>query len=549
MLALERIGLADPGVFSRAAHAAQLVGALDRSRQVVALKQLQGSLALIDRLRQSHAISREAAQSVAAALVRVPVGQRGYAGGLLSWLSDVVAPALRLESISERGLIDHAVGTGNAANGRRVKWEGESYSVDLSRAEVERVLRMREQQGGPSIEDALKLAHIAKSLGGATTLEDARKLSEELSAVAKTLAPPDVAKAELPEGVEPFDARPELEEAARNLSGLRQPRDLDRVAASAQRVLEIADWAAGEALASIAFAFELRDSKAAVLPKNLGVRHDFGLGETDETLRRRLTWSDSFVDVLPGQPWRTRGSILALDIALGHLGLRRTATTADPSRVLGDNERSTFTRSFGAMNAFELSDDAQSALAAAARRGRARVASLATSPSEFVKLADELQMDGWRRRAVQWALINDRAAVGGYFTMTEYVRLGRPPIGPELDAWGMIDADCYCLRLPARSEFWAATGREQRGIVAAQVADLNLQVAVALDSLGLPASLTKAVLATVLQDYLDTVRPTDANDWPTLVRAAQSVTQEKIEDYIAALAVNGPLYLSEPGAP
>jgi hypothetical protein len=112
----------------------------------------------------------------------------------------------------------------------------------------------------------------------------------------------------------------------------------------------------------------------------------------------------------------------------------------------------------------------------------------------------------------------------------------------------MIDADCYCLRLPARSEFWAATGREQRGIVASQIPDLNLQVAIALDRLGLPATLTKTVLSTVLQDYLDQVRPTDANDWPTLVRAAQSVSQEKIEDYIAALAVNGPLYPSEPGA-
>jgi hypothetical protein len=52
-----------------------------------------------------------------------------------------------------------------------------------------------------------------------------------------------------------------------------------------------------------------------------------------------------------------------------------------------------------------------------------------------------------------------------------------------------------------------------------------------------------------LQDYLDQIRPTDANDWPTLVRSAQSVPLEKIEDYIAALAVNGPLYPSESLAP
>jgi len=548
MLTLERIGVVDPGGFSRAARTAELVGALDRDRQVVALKQLQGALSLIDTLRQSKAISREAAQSIVAALVQVPVGQRGYAGGLLSWLSDVVAPALQLNVMSERRLIEHAAGTGHPGNGRRVKWEEESYSIDLSRGEVERVLTIRAQQGGPSIDDAVKLAQIAKSLGRATTVDDVRKLSGELSALAETLAPLDITRTELPEGIERFDPRPELNEAARNFSRAA-PRDLERMSSNAQRVLEIADWAAGEALASMAFAFELRDSKAAVLPKNLVVRHDFGLGETDEERRRRLPWSDAFVDLLPGQPWRTRGSILALDIALGHLGLRRTAAAGDPSRVLGDNERSTFTRSFGAMNALELSDDAQSALAGAQRRGRARVAALAGSSSEFGKFADELGMEGGRRRAVQWALVHDQAAVAGYFTMTDYLRLGGARIGPEWAGWGMIDADCYCLRLPARPEFWAVTGREQRGIVASQVADLNLQVAVALDRFGLPASLTKAVLTMALQDYLDQIRPTDANDWPTLVRSAQSVPLEKIEDYIAALAVNGPLYPSEPLAP
>jgi hypothetical protein len=433
-------------------------------------------------------------------------------------------------------------GTGHAANGRRVSWEGESYSVDLSRGEVERVRRVREQQSSPLLDTALSLAQIAKSLSGAITVENARRFSDELSSIANTIGPAEITKVEMPDGIEPFDPRRDLNKAVRNLSRVTQTRDLNRVSPDAQLVLSVAEWAAGEALASIAFAFELRDSKAAVLPKNLAARHDFGLGETDGELRLRLPWSDAIVDIVPGQPWRTRGSILALDIALGQLALRRTAASAEPSRVLGDNERSTFMRSFGAMNAFGLSDAAQSSLAAAERRGRARVAALAAP--QLQGIADEVRMDGWRRRAVQWSFSNDPAAVPGYFTMTEYVRLGGAQIAPEWSGWGMIDADCYCLRLPARFEYWAVTGREQRGIVAAQVADLNLHVAVTLERLGLPASLTKAVLTTVLQDYLDGVRPTDANDWHTLVRAAQSVRQDKIEDDIAALAVAGPLYLS-----
>jgi hypothetical protein len=457
-------------------------------------------------------------------------------------MSGVLAPALKLESVSERRLIELAAGTGHRVNGRKITWEGQSYTVDLSRGEVERVLRLRAEQQGPSIDDAITLARVAKSLTATITLDDARRLSGEIAALAKRVVPVTVAKSELPGGTELFDPRPALDEVARNLSRVKQSRDLARVSSEAPRVLEVADWAAGEALASIAFAFELRDSKADVLPKNLAARHDFGLGETDGQLVHRIPWSDAVVDIVPGQPWRTRGSILAFDIALGHLGLRRTAATAEPSRVFNDNDRSTFFRSFGAMSAFGLNDGAQAELAAAERRGRAHVAALNASSAGVDTLADGIQMDGWRRRALIWALSNDRAAVPGYFTTTDLIRLGGAEIAPEWAGWGMIDADCYCLRLPPRFELWAITGREQRGVLAAQVTDLNLHVAVTLDRLGLPASLTKAVLATVLQDYLDQVRPADANDWLSLVRAAQGVPQEKIEDYIAALTVNGPLY-------
>ena len=78
-----------------------------------------------------------------------------------------------------------------------------------------------------------------------------------------------------------------------------------------------------------------------------------------------------------------------------------------PSRrhSLSDNERNTFTRSLGFMNVFDLSDTAQAAIASASARGRMRVAELSASPGSVETLADEIQMDGWRRRAVQWAQI------------------------------------------------------------------------------------------------------------------------------------------------
>ena len=126
-------------------------------------------------------------------------------------------------------------------------------------------------------------------------------------------------------------------------------------------------------------------------------------------------------------------------------------------RFLNDNERNTFTRSLGFMSVFDLTDTAQAAIASASERGHKRVAELSASPGSLDTLADEIQLDGWRRRALQWALTNDPAAVPGYFTMTDYLRLGNGVIASDWAGWGMAGADCHCLRLPSRFEWWAAT--------------------------------------------------------------------------------------------
>jgi hypothetical protein len=85
-------------------------------------------------------------------------------------------------------------------------------------------------------------------------------------------------------------------------------------------------------------------------------------------------------------------------------------------------------------------------------------------------------------------------------------------------------------------------------MVATTVPDLNLHVAEVLADLRLPASLAPHVLSEAVQDFIDEVKPTDANDWLTLVRSAQAVSRERIEDYVAAAAaVDGPLVPEKPG--
>jgi hypothetical protein len=219
--------------------------------------------------------------------------------------------------------------------------------------------------------------------------------------------------------------------------------------------------------------------------------------------------------------------------------------TTDPvpaAPKLTSNERETFAVSVSLMSASALTNADRDAIASAVRRGGERVAALTAASLDAA--ADEIAMDGWRRRAARWSLANEPERVPSLFSLTELMRLGGGPPPSALDMWGMsaVTSDgCLCLRMqpPGRWSVWI--GRPQLGMIATGVADLNLHVAVMLHDLQLPAALARYVLTAAVQDFVDTVRPTDAFDWLTLVRAAQRVNREQVEDYIASAAADGPL--------
>jgi hypothetical protein len=50
------------------------------------------------------------------------------------------------------------------------------------------------------------------------------------------------------------------------------------------------------------------------------------------------------------------------------------------------------------------------------------------------------------------------------------------------------------------------------------------------------------VMSAAARDFLDGVQPRDGNDWLTIVRTAQAVPRQQIDDYMAAAVVaDGPL--------
>jgi len=214
--------------------------------------------------------------------------------------------------------------------------------------------------------------------------------------------------------------------------------------------------------------------------------------------------------------------------------------------TLTSNARDGFATSVALLDPSKLVDEDRDAIASALARGRARVAALATDTAAVDVVAREVALDGWRHRALRWTLAHGPADPASLFSMTELLHLGSQAPRPAFDAWGMSGLEslgCLCTRLATPGQWLLWTGRAQLGLTAQTVADLNLRVAEVLHELQLPAPLAKPVLEVAMQDFIDTVRPTNANDWLTLSRAAQAVGRERIEDYVAAVAADGPLVL------
>jgi hypothetical protein len=548
MLTLDRIGITAPRVYEAAARHATRLAQVDRGRGFVALAQYQGALALIARMVRVRSIEPAAAQELIASLSAVPVAGDGYRGSLLRWIDHDLRPLASGADDLESGIIAKLAGTRAvpASSAIRTVWEGQSYRLDLAGAEERRIRLVREKQHGPSLDLAIDIERDARNLSADPIAADA--LASGIAALERAdgLLPPRDKGTDQPrpDGVaasrDPHDT---LETVVAELVKAKKASSR-RVAHIVDPLTPAAEALAADALLSLAYAVDLGDPDGtALLAGNVARRHDFGFGTNDAAARARLSWSWPKQDVMPGSPWHVMGSALGLDVALASLALRRldaSHVTGAPS--LTSNERQTFAVSVAIMNPTALTDADRDTIAAAIERGRARIS--AATPDSFDAIADEIALDGWRRRAVRWALIHDSERVATMFSLTEMLSLGRGPSPAGLDAWGMaatVTTGCVCTRLSAPGGWWNLSGRPQLGLFATTIADLNLHVAVLLHELGLPGAIARHVLTAAVQDYIDEVRPADNDDWLALVRAAQAVPRERIEDYIAAITAGGPL--------
>jgi len=553
MWTLERMGISAPEVYAAATRKAARIGVLDGRRGFEVQAQFQGALAIVARMRAVRAITVARAQALVEQIVALPLTDEGrYAGAVARWIQDEIVratdPADTLEATVLAAMSGGPSGDGPLA--RTVTWEGHQYRLDLGAAERRRLQRVRERQESVPLDVPLVLASDARSLAAEKTpVEDLPPMLARLTAAAAdiprrvghendNISPPGVGA--------PPNTRETVRRVLDDLARDARNKDLKRAAHDAGPLIEASDALLAQALMSIAYAADVGDPEGAVLlADDVSLRHDFGFGAKDNELRQRTAWVVPRTEINPGVPWHISGSLLGLDLGLAHLALRRlNFERVLEAPKLTSNERDTFALSVSLMNPYDLRDGDRDAIAAAVDRGRQRISAIAGGDAAALeRVADDLSVEGWRRRALHWMLAHEPDRIPAMFSLTEALELGGGRT-PELDRWGMsmLSAEgCPCSRLTPSGRWPTLLGRPPLGLTGTAVADLHLYTAIMLRELRLPAALAKVVLSGAAQDFIDEVRPTDDSDWLTLARTARLLTRDRIEDYIAAATASGPL--------
>ena len=561
MWTLERMGVRTPAVFASAAKHAARLGPIEGRRGLEVQAQFQGALALVARMAAVRTLDPKAAQKLAEQIVAVPVNDSGeYAGAMARWLRDVLLKAIPRAATDELAVIAAMSGppSGDGPVARRVTWEGQTYRLDLGAAERQRLQKVREKQEGPSLDVATELGVASRALASEKIdLDEAHEIATRLTALAADIPRRighDSADA-TPSGVAPAaNAAEAVRRALDELTRHLRAKELKRAARMSDSLGQLADALLAQVLPSIAYAADVGDPDGTVLlAADVSRRHDFGFGAKDAEVRLRSPWAVPRPEVTPGVPWHVNGSLLGLDIALAPLALRRlNFERVLEAPKLTSNERDNFALSVSLLNPFNLRDAERDSIVEAVARGRQRVAaltsrataaSLADREAAFDRLADEILVEGWRRRAVRWMLSHEADRVAGMFSATELLALGGGRTA-DFDAWGMsmlTVQGCVCSRLTPPGRWPILLGRPPLGMTASALADLNLHVAIMLKELRLPAAIAKVVLAGAMQDFIDEAKPSDDADWLTLSRTARAFTRERIEDYISAATAGGPL--------
>lgn len=307
------------------------------------------------------------------------------------------------------------------------------------------------------------------------------------------------------------------------------------------------DALVAEALLVLIYSPALGDPEGpALLGGDIAQRHDFGVEGAAGLRRDLLAWSLPREQVGDGNPWHIEGSLLGLDIALARLALRRLSDDDMPvAPTINLNDQLTLAKTARVLNPNDLRDADRDRLVEAIGRGRQRVAAAGANLAGVLALADEAGLSAAVKQALPWTLTRTPELVPALFGLRDFMWLGRPDLPVEtLHRWGVyIEAlhDRLKTAMPGPAQWENVSGRADGGLIATQLPDLTLRMAEETVRLKLPAQLIPGLLTFATQDFWHDVDSRFPDDWPAMARQALALTPARVEDYVAALAGDGPL--------
>ncbi len=558
LLTLERLDVSDTAVLKRlTTHASLLTTVADDTAALeIGYALFQAPLMLLTQARQVHALDQARAHALVASLSAIEPAKVGYGRAIARWLETELLPALGHDpsiegTTAEGGMLEGLAGLRVPASGaapRALTWEARAYRIDVAAPEVARLSDVRGLQGGNTLDTALALSRVGHALEAATTVDAARAAATTLGELKAAVQP--IEASERTTAASPPDVPSLVEQAFRDVSRVRARGDVKRLESIAGRLSRAEDAVLADVLTSLLYALWLGDpGGSAFLAGSVSRRHDFGVRLITGADREETPWRLPLETSGDGEPWHVRGALLGLDIGLARLALHRTKLDLpDDQPSLNESDRRTLMTSLVLTDVADLDDATAARMAGWLREGRA----IARAPERLVAALDGLGLDGRRRQAVLWASAHTPDAVPALLMRTELVLLGRERAAEVPAAWGAAQTPrtgCLCLAFPDPPAVHRYIGRAGTGLLSSRMADIKLRVLEILDEKQLPAALTRGVLASALQDYLDDVRPVHGDDWWTLARYLDRVAPERFDDYISALTAGGPLVPLDGAAP
>ena len=550
MLALERLGVRTPSLFVAAARRAGALELIAPDAAVPLLAQFQGSLAVLERLARTEALSSSALEELVTSLLALTPDDARYRGGIAEWLGMQLRPALpphlRTGSLEE-GLLDLFVDRFDG-EGTRFSWEGEDFILDSSRPRRE-LQAIRQRQKANSLDRLLEAYEPSNALAATSlTLDAVRSATDALRAAGGKLLPARP-WSDAP-GATPDVART-LDRVVKDLEGIRTDGDVGRAARIVRPLVDVLDYLLGESLVALAYAGSLGDAgRGSASAVDISHRHAFGVASVSDD-RRLLPWRRPARGSTVATGDAVTGAVMGIDLALSRTRLRRLVSEALPeSPRLNANDRETMIDTVALLNRRALDDSRGSVLAQAVQRGRARVEQAGSDVARLDVLAVEARIDSSRRGLLDWTARHAPASVSEMFSLAELFRLGGGAAS-AIHGWGTAHESltgCLCVRFPDGDSWRLTVGRPDTGQTAARIAELNLRVALLMADLHVPATLFPDLMAFATQDYVDSVPAVHPDDWVALAGRASALTRERVEDYVSAVVASGPVRAAEGAA-